>query len=86
MVFYDDSTLYFQTDTADGLSQPGFLQGTHLKVPPVFPETLLSGLGSGWTVAGWCSSCWVWYTSSYSSGESPLRPAWMRRGLYHPSM
>lgn len=27
-----------------------------------------------------CQAC------SYSSGESPLRPAWMRRGSYQPSM
>src|SRR5262245_57782763 len=28
MVFYDVSTLYFQTDTADGLRQPRVRQGT----------------------------------------------------------
>src|SRR3954462_7682848 len=34
----------------------------------------------------WWSRSARWYASSYSSGESPSRPAWMRRGLYQPSM
>src|SRR3954452_5683512 len=33
-------------------------------------------------LSGWCSS--RWYRSSYSLGESPPSPRWMRCGLYHP--
>ena len=41
---------------------------------------------SGWRVAGRVDCCMACQAASYSSGESPSRPCWMRRGLYHPSM
>ncbi|TWF95387.1 integrase-like protein [Saccharopolyspora dendranthemae] len=39
--------------------------------------------GAGWMLS---ASCWVWWACSCSSGDSPPRSCWIRRGLYQPSM
>ncbi|WP_233428390.1 carbohydrate ABC transporter permease, partial [Mycobacterium ostraviense] len=63
---------------------PQFILMRVLGPPPVsrrlfyLGPTPSSGRVAAW---GWC--CWLSFqAASYSSGESPQRPAWMRRGLY----
>ncbi|WP_369685209.1 hypothetical protein [Mycobacterium avium] len=57
------------------------------EVPPVSRRLFYLGpTPSSWRVAAWWGSCLAYQAASYSSGESPPRPAWIRRGLYHPSM
>jgi site-specific recombinase XerC len=52
------------------------------EVPPVCRRLgYLDGSGSGWMVAGFP---FRYHASSYSSGERPPSPSWMRRGLYQP--
>ena len=74
----------YRSDPGPGGGQLEAYRWSNLEVPPVFRRLdYLDGCGSGWMIAG---SCWRCHISSYSSGERPLRPSWMRRGLYQPSM
>jgi HTH-like domain len=45
--------------------------------PDLVNRHYLDWSGLGWMVAGWC---WWWHACSYSSGEMPPSPCWMRGG------
>ena len=54
--------------------------------PPVPRRLFYLGSAPSWLEGsrlGVMLCCWAWcQAASYSLGESPSRPSWMRRGLY----
>ena len=56
-------------------------------LPPFSRRLCYLGLApSGWRVVVWGWLCLACQAASYLLGESPSSPAWIRWGLYHPSM